>query len=185
MKDQKGESADVEVALEIIRSEQDKEYELKVSRDTLFNLSGLILVVEITEREDYTDPKYTNHIPLEDYQERLGPTLLYKFFDAWEHETDELGKMSISLCYRDVNALALASVGRPIEEEKYGKKFWEAVLEGRLDHHRMIERGRSLYPHVLETVVSFVEAGGNDQYILCGFFERLSNMGYRQEGAVE
>src|SRR3990167_7024807 len=185
MKDQKGESGDVEAALEIIHSEQDKEYLLKVSVNTLYNLSGLLLVEEVAERRIYTDPRYTNHISPEDFQEKLGPTLLEKFANATEFGADETGKMSISLCYREVNALALVSLGRPFEEKMYGKEFWEAVLEEKFDRHRMIEQGRSFYPHVLETVVSFVEAGGNDQYNLCGVFERLSNMGYRQEGAVE
>ena len=185
MKDQEGESVDVKAALEIIRSEQSNEYVVAVSGDTFYSLSRLLLVEEFWERRIYTDPQITNHISYEDFQERLAPTLLKKFADAAVVGADESGKMSISLCYREVNALALVSLGRPFEEKMYSKEFWEAVLEEKFDRHRMMEQGRSFYPYVLETVVSFVEAGGNDQYNLCGVFERLSNMRYRQEGAVE
>jgi len=185
MKDQKGESGDVEAALEIIHSEQDKEYLLKVSEDTLYNLSGLLLVEEVAERRIYTDPRYTNHISPEDFQEKLGPTLLEKFANATEFGEDELGKMSISLCYREVNALALVSLGRPFEEKLYGSEFWKAVFDGKLDSNRMIEQGRFSYPRVLECAVSFVDAGGKDQYNLRGVFERLTKIGYRKKGDGE
>ena len=185
MKDQKNELFAIEAALEIIRGEQDKEFNLKLSRDTLDNLSGLILIEEVGEREVYTDPTYPNHFSLEDYQERLGPTLLKKFADAVDFGADGSGKMSISLSYRQVNALALASLGRSFEEEIYGKKFWEAVLKGKFDSHRMMAQGRFLHPHVLECVVSFVEVSGRDQYNLHGVFERLSKIGHQNKGAVE
>ena len=185
MKDQMDGSFAVGAALEIIHGEQGKEYVVKVSEDTFYSLSRLLLVEELEERITYTDSKYPDHIPPEDFGERLGPTLLKKFADAVDFGADESNKMSISLCYREVNAVALVSLGRSFEEEIYGKKFWETVLKGKFDSHRMMAQGRSLYPYVLETVVSFVEAGGRDQYNLRGVFERLSNIGYQNEGAVD
>ena len=188
MRDQMDEFFAVEAASEITKItnvEQNKEFEVKLTAGASRLLALWLLTQDVERRSIVTDVRFPESVPAESYQEHLGPTLLKKFACAFKIGEDTSEKLTLELSYREVLALALVSLDRDCEEQGlYGEKFWQALSAGQLDHTTTVAWGRGLYPSVLECIEAFVEAGGNDQYNLRGVFERLSNIGHQQEGAV-
>jgi len=176
----------VKSALEVIQSEQSREFQVRITKQTLYQVAPWFLALNIERRPIFTNQALEGFFPEQAYQEQVGAVLLKKILEALKENPEGVGKVTIPLRYREVKALALASLDREFEFDRglYGSRFWQTLGDGRLDHTRMVRSGKELYPSVYECVAAFVEAGGQDPYNLQGVFQRLSKLGDLREEAV-